>query len=579
MNENYNLLQNPFGSGEGAKEDPQNFLVITSSGIPPFIDLGMKDLTIRVISGRKGSGKTYYSRIMERAAVDWDDVLCIRPTPPAKVQPTLIKTFTKNLRDVGEISSIWQDVWRKAFYHSFLSQIFYEFNPSISTRSAQFPAIERARRKYKDQFREISKPLRRNSSIGFKSPRCVYASVAEICNSCLSIEHFHSFLHNPAWNDLIALANSVLTEMPPVVYYLDAIDDDFRHAPAAYLDCQKGLYYACKDIANDAVLRKKLIVTITLRDLVYSAVISNENRLKNMDTPDVLHLNWTREAIQDFFEQKILTLKKKFSDANESEVYEKVFTTRSDSNARMVFFGIETIPNKIRGIDEDVLDYVIRHTRNCPREVVEMGNAIARSFYTNSASGDFQRDKLIRKAVASKARDIASETLSVSANFLAASIFGIDYVQDTFDTQATYADSQPGKDRGKEKDTFETEMAGYFKEHLRNVLVTLDKDVFTLDEFYDAQKGTQFQMDGISENRYKMDKMEHVLWTQGLIGYREFSPEGIVLKDHFYTDSSIAHGYLLPINHKVFVLHPCLIDYLQIHPVNAHPVGAKNDRI
>lgn len=575
MNENYNLIKHPFGSGEGAREDPQNFLVITSSGIPPFIELGMKDLTIRVISGRKGSGKTYYSRIMERSAVDWDDVLCILPSPPAKVEPTLIKTFTKNLGDVGELSSIWQDVWRKAFYHSFLSQIFYEFSPSVPSRAAQYPSIERARKKYREQFNEISKPLRRNSALGFKSPRCIYTSVAEICNSCLSVDHYHNFLHNSAWNDLIALANTVLAEMPPVVYFLDAIDDDFRHAPAAYLDCQKGLYYACKDIANNMVLKKRLIITITLRDLVYSAVISNENRLKNMDSPDVLQLNWTREAIQDFFEEKIISLKEKLFEAGEEEAYRKMCVSPNAGNPKSEFFGGEKIYNKIRGVEEDVLDYVIRHTRNCPREVVEMGNEIARSFYANSGSREVEKDLLVRKAVASKARDIASETLSVCANFLAASIFGIEYVQDTFDSEATYVEKQ----NAAGKDTFETEMSGYFKEHLKSVLVSLNKDVFTLDDFYEAQEGTLFQMDGVSSSRYKMDKMEHVLWNQGLIGFREFSPEGAIVKDHFYTDSSISHGYLLPTNHKIFVLHPCLIDYLAIQPKNAQPVGAKIESV
>ena len=85
----------------------------------------------------------------------------------------------------------------------------------------------------------------------FRRPRSIYAELTDIVNGRLSGRQLTAYLDDPAWEDLEDVLAEILRTCPPIFFYLDAVDEEFSHAPMYWLQCQKGLFYQVMRFLGD----------------------------------------------------------------------------------------------------------------------------------------------------------------------------------------------------------------------------------------------------------------------------------------------------------------------------------------
>ena len=49
-----------------------------------------------------------------------------------------------------------------------------------------------------------------------------------------------TYLDDPLWDDLEDLLGEVVSRCSPIYFYLDAVDEEYSHAPMYWLKCQRG---------------------------------------------------------------------------------------------------------------------------------------------------------------------------------------------------------------------------------------------------------------------------------------------------------------------------------------------------
>ena len=97
----------------------------------------------------------------------------------------------------------------------------------------------------------------------------------------------------------------VLVDRPPLFFYLDAVDEEFSHAPMYWLRCQKGLFYQVMRFLRDSKLGGRLHIVICIRDVVLSSVYRSEHAPRYHGEPHIRILNWNSHSIRAFLRAKL----------------------------------------------------------------------------------------------------------------------------------------------------------------------------------------------------------------------------------------------------------------------------------
>jgi hypothetical protein len=74
----------------------------------------------------------------------------------------------------------------------------------------------------------------------FRRPRSIYSQAHDIINLRHTAHQLSTYLDDPLWDDLQDLLGEVIGQCKPIYFYLDAIDEEFSHAPMYWLKCQEG---------------------------------------------------------------------------------------------------------------------------------------------------------------------------------------------------------------------------------------------------------------------------------------------------------------------------------------------------
>lgn len=121
--------------------------------------------------------------------------------------------------------------------------------------------------------------------------------------------------------------------------------------------------------------------------------------------PHVRLLRWDARLIAEFLALKVKRLSDDF-------VVARIEPAADVQAAVAAWLGTATVKNEARNRDEDATQYILRHTRLIPRDIVTIGNFLARETLAAKQSGE-QRvsDERIRMAVAESARLAAGEEL------------------------------------------------------------------------------------------------------------------------------------------------------------------------
>ncbi|HZV72362.1 MAG TPA: hypothetical protein VFF79_01485 [Conexibacter sp.] len=508
----------PFGPPDGQRANltslNHHFIPFSGGGIA-HSGLGMdgRDRSVRVIVGRKGAGKTLYLRRLAAYAAR-DASLYAYGTQHDPPRTSDILKVCDWYHDAIAVEK-WMGIWKAAILRSLVSHV------QNSDRLQLTPEFEL----------ELHSTF--ESLCGrFTVPQSVYSQLGYIIHTHNSAKSLDGYVADARWDTLEYKLAESLKGSPPVCFYIDAIDEEFRRAPRHWLLCQKGLFsQVMRFLANDR-LGGRLHLVICILDHVYSATQQTEHASRYVETPYIRMLDWNRSSIRYFLQEKLRAL-----DAR--------WMADPDDHTAAGWLGIDKIHNPVRRLDEDIEAYLLRHTRLLPRDVVVLGNKLCTEMARRTVAGDGPLDDAaVRRVVRRTARTFGNEQLVICANQLAADLMPRQAAELGFDNIYT------GQDGEKHEGGFA------YIEGLLDLLREL-LDGIRVDRFGpDPMRSLKAR---IEQKLPESCDVLSVLWQNGLLGYTE---GGVLEGQPFFYHATEDDRLRMPARKTGYVLHPILIDSL-----------------
>jgi hypothetical protein len=505
----------PFGNPDGSRAAIENVLhdFVDFHGNPAFGALAAPadDATSRVIVGRLGAGKTVYLRRLRNFQARQESVYADHPQQNLPSTEAIVKAcqwFPEQF-----LTEKWMQVWNRAILSSLATQFLAHGDLKHYVSHEQAESI---RRDYGHLLGE------------FRRPRPIYAELRTIINGQNSGRQLTAYLDDTAWDDLEDVLAEILQTCPPIFFYLDAVDEEFSHAPMYWLRCQKGLFYQVMRLLRDPRLGGRLHIVISIRDIVMSSVYRSEHAPRYHDEPHIRVLGWTRESIEYLLLEKLQRLDPSF------------FMGAGDhANPVEAWLGTPVVNNEARGVHETVTDYLLRHTRLIPRDVVSLGNAICAEIVRQKAAGRSELSQTdLRRVVSRSSKRFGDSQLAQSSNQIA-------------------ADTMP-KDAGRhgysEVYTSTVEYLAGIDQHVREIIKNVGYDRFSRQEL----ERMQLQAEDAFDNTTNFPS---VLWQSGLLGYVEKDGEA-----HFYSQADMDQ-FDIPMDFDDYVFHPNMNDSVRIRGI------------
>lgn len=529
----------PFGDPDGSRADIHDLLsgFVGFSGDPAFGDLriGRHELQARAIVGGKGAGKSVYLRRLQADAEKQNGVYSEDTPVYADIIQRDVPTTESIVRicqwyPAAFLTEKWKWIWRRAIMRSLVSHLLCSSDLKTYVPDNLRDELDQG---YPTLYGRFHKPL------------SIYSQVRHIINSHQGKAALSKYLEHPNWDDLEVTLGDVLRESPPVCFYIDAVDDEFAHAPMYWLICQKALFYEVMRLLREDQFGGRLHVMICIRDVVFSSVLRSEHASRYRESPHIRLLDWDRESLRYFLQAKLDGLPARF------------FPSSGGERSVATWLGTEIVTNVQREaeISEQIEDYLLRHIRPHPRDIVILGNMLCRGLDKARALGMANLpEHWISEIVAHAAKDFGDEQLKICANQMSADMLPPHAEQHLLTNVYTGADAY----------------APVLGQHLKDFLhSTVGRDRF--DNGFCKQVAEQ-----ASREFSKQTDVLSVLWQNGLIGYGDgdIRGEGVT----FYRLNDKSDDLTLPMDRDFYALHSCLIDSAGIEPVGPPVVPYRYDR-
>ena len=516
----------PFGDTDGSRADIhdllQGFVGFSGSAAYGSLRVGNHELRARVVVGGKGAGKSVYLRRLQADAVKRSGVYSERtPVYADTIQRDVPKTESVvricHWYPEDFLTETWKWLWRRAIMRSLVSHL-------LCAKELNTHLPEEARKELEEDYKDLYRT--------FRKPVSVYSQLRNIISTAKSKRELSSYLDDPQWDELEVTVRESLRECPPICFYIDAVDDEFAHAPMYWLVCQKGLFYEVMRLLREDHLGGRLHVMICVRDSVFSSVLRSEHGGRYRESPYIRLLDWSLDALQYFLRAKLETLPKRFFPHGEE---------RTTAN----WLGLEKVAtNREVPLEEPVEEYILRHIRPLPRDIVILGNRLCRALDQARANGEEGLSiEAIAEVVSETAKKCGDEQLTICANQISADMMPAHAYQHRYGEVYTGANAY----------------APVVSQHLKEFL----HDHVGRDRFDNGYCRKVAALGG-KEFAANSDVLS-VLWQNGLIGYGDGDIHGQDVI--FYRMDDKSDELVLPMDRDFYVLHSCLIDSAGIEPV------------
>jgi hypothetical protein len=516
----------PFGAPDGTPrdgiDDPlKDFVRVGGSQFSLGLGMPENDRKARVIVGRKGAGKTLYLRRLQRAASK-DSSLYADAWQTAHPPTSEVIRVYDLARDAGHAVEMWEMIWSGAVYRSVASHLLCA------------PRLRPVTERVADELREEL------AALGCKAMRRISPpahQVQEILYEQRTLQSLERYLSHPAWHRVELIVQEVLGDAPPVCLYLDALDEHFERAPKQWLACQLGL---CRLVLFLAEEFPRIHVVITIRDLVYSALQASEHRMRYKRMERIRTLDWNCPAIDRLLRSKI------------SNLPEELFVGHADAGSDVErWLGLKEIANAGASPDragnaEDAKEYLLRHTRLIPRDLVQLGNALCHAIDEARDDGvDFLSHDAIHRAVSGVARDAGIEELLVVANHITTTWMPPRSAEMGIVESFTPGDQPDHKERTLQE---------YVRDRLSALIRAVKVDRVPRKQFQ------QFLGEARDAFGDKVD-IASLLWQHGLVGYIDGPRKAG--KPVFYSAID-KNDMTLADDHSAYAFHPIMIDAIPL---------------
>jgi hypothetical protein len=517
----------PFGNPDGSRADIEDVIkeFVDFGGNPAYGHLATRanDSMVRVIVGKLGAGKTVYLRRLQDFQSRQDSVYADVPQqglPKTEVVVKACQWFSDSV-----LVEKWMQIWERAIMRCLVSHLLRRPELRQQVRDEQADEIEQSYARLLDDFRR---------------PRSIYSEVRDIINRQNNAHQLSTYLDDPLWDDLEDLLGEVLSRCKPVYFYLDALDEEFSHAPMYWLKCQEGLFYQVMRLLRDHKLGGRLHVVVCIRDIVMSSVYRSEHAPRYYNEPHIRVLNWDRASLLYLLGQKLQRLP-------------------SSLLMRRAASGPTTIRDWL-GVNDDwpgsdgdgtIEDYLLGHTRLIPRDIISLGNELNEEVLRQKQAGHEGLPPAALASVVQRcAKRFGDSQLAQCANQISSDLMPAgaalhNYSELFTSTQAYISGMQ---------------------EDVRSFVRMIGADRFSRGDLLALQEVADLHFE-------KSTDLGSVLWQNGLLGYVDEAG-----RSRFYSLGDIEEFHFPP-EVGTYVLHPCLVYAVGgIRHVPADAAGAGETR-
>jgi hypothetical protein len=496
----------PFGNPDGSRADIEDVIseFVDFGGNPAYGHLATRanDSMVRVIVGKLGAGKTVYLRRLQDFQAHQDSVYADVPQQSLPKTEVIVKAcqwFSDRV-----LVEKWMQIWERAITRSLASHLLR--NPELrqQLRDEQAEELEHSYARLLDDVRR---------------PRSIYGQMRDIINQRQTAHQLSTYLDDPLWDDLEDLLSEVLSRCKPIYFYLDAVDEEFSHAPMYWLKCQEGLFLQVMRLLRDQKLGGRLHVVICIRDIVMSSVYRSEHAPRYYNEPHIRVLTWDRSSLLYLLGQKLQRLPP------------SLLMRRATISSPTIrdWLGIDGDWQGPRG-DETIENYLLSHTRLIPRDIISLGNELSEEVLRHKQAGLTGLSPAAVQAVVQRcAKRFGDSQLAQCANQIS-------------------SDLMPKNAALQEYSELFTSTQGYIsgvQEDVRSFVRMIGVDQFSWTDLETLQEMADLHFENTTN-------FASVLWQNGLLGYVDESG-----RRRFYSMGDVEQFHLPP-DARAYTLHPCL---------------------
>jgi len=501
----------PFGNPDGSRADIEDLIseFVDFGGNPAYGHLATRanDSMVRVIVGKLGAGKTVYLRRLQDFQSRQDSVYADVPQqslPKTEVVVKACQWFSDTV-----LVEKWMQIWERAIMRSLASHLLHRPELRQQLRDEQAAEIEHSYGRLLEDFRR---------------PRSIYSQMRDIINERQTAHQLSTYLDDPLWDDFEDLLGEVIGQCKPIYFYLDALDEEFSHAPMYWLKCQEGLFYQVMRLLRDHKLGGRLHVVVCIRDIVMSSVYRSEHAPRYYNEPHIRVLTWDRSSLLYLLGQKLQRLP--------PSLLMRRATTGSPTIGD--WLGVN---GHWPGPDGDgtIEDYLLSHTRLIPRDIISLGNDLNEEVLRQKQAGQESLPPAALHGVVQRcAKRFGDSQLAQCANQISSDLMpknaALHNYSELFTSTQAYITG--------------------VQEEVRSFVRMIGVDRFSRGDLVALQEMADLHFE-------KATNLAAVLWQNGLLGYVDESG-----RRRFYSMGDVEQFHFPP-EVDTYVLHPCL----------AHAVG------
>lgn len=518
-----------FGEPDGARTQiVKDINIVGSTGFVNFpeqfssdINLAESDLKTRIIVGKKGSGKTTYLRRIQIYCKNSERNFYVDDLNFHSIYTSEIIKFSE-FYDGEVVSSKWMAIWRCAILRSLTTHI---FNSKVLKKYLKSSFDISA---FKKNFKSILSQQ--------TTPSSVYTQVKEIINNIENRRSFEKFINSFLWYDLEVYLSEILKTLPTICFFIDAIDEEYHQSPQHWLLAQKGLFYEVMRLFRNNNLNN-LYIFISIRDNVYFSILQGEHSSRYLQSNSVKILNWDEVSIKYLLEKKVSVLDKTF------------FVENSSKNTIYNWLGTEKIFNSFVNTEENVVDYILRHTRMIPRDIILMGNILCERIVQEknvTSLRGVDRQSLIKEQVSKIAYFLGREQVHIAVNHFISQLMQKD----------AYNLNLHEDFLGISGYIFNEGLIVFFQEKIIEIIKLIGKDRFT----YEEKESLREQANNIL-GIDRFDNLLDIFWQNNILGIENNQSDEVI----FYNIKSF--DFKLP-KFSNYAFHPIILTFLSIINTN-----------
>ena len=526
-----NYIVSPFGSPDGANSElidiMNDFIEFNPETNHSGIATAINPRT-RIIVGSKGSGKTIYLRRLREFLkkepsiyLDEDDekfkAVIIKIEGYLRITEKVI--WYTNHCDATIATVCWQRIWNASIILA-ITDTLLDYCLQEKIESEEIRSIKRDYEFLTKQLYSITPKFIDDFDFGMN-----IFDYLEAILEITSIAKIENYLKDLKWKKIKKKLKIALKKIPPIWFFIDCVDEEYRSAPLPWMCCQQGLFYTVSEYLHDENFTNRVHIVISIRDQVMYKVKTSEHAQRYRDDLHIKILSWNYNSIRKFFERKI------------ERIDSSCLIDKDGEKNIKNWLGTSTIINITRHEEEDLIDYIIRHTTMIPRDIVIMGNELNK--ITKSIRIDSDKTKLyekIREVVHKASQNSGEEMLKFSLNHIRTNCETSPIISKNYNNNPKYWMSANQDEYNK----------------LLDIIRSIKSDRFSYESL---QKAMKYADDTFGKDSYVFD----ILWINGAIGYTE---------NNIFNDSqkevwaSIDNSSMttIPLKKQEYLIRSCVVD-------------------